>query len=118
MSRLLHMSTQRISRILLSAAILVLGIWFGATANFYDSALISAFFAAALFSVCIIHLRLCPTLHDLLALLAGTAAFALIDFRLLHYAPKIMAWFSFLGLTRVLILAIRFVWAHATTPPF
>src|SRR5438477_4615695 len=112
------MSAYRISQILLSAALVAAGLWLGATADFYNSALISAFFGAALFSVCIVHLRLFPAFLDLLAIAAGTAAFALIDFRLLHYAPKIMAWFSFLGLSSVLILAIRFVWAHATTRRF
>jgi len=108
-----HMSTHRILRILLSALVIAAGVWFGATAEFYNSALVSAFFGAALFSICIIHLRLCPAWLDVAGIGAGTAFFALLDFRLLHLAPKIMAWFSFLGLSSLLLLALRLVWAPA-----
>jgi len=107
------MSARRISQILLSALVVAAGVWFGATAEFYNSALVSAFFGAALFSVCIIHLRLFPAGLDVAGIVAGTALFAFIDFRLLHYAPKIMAWFSFLGLSSILLLAVRLVWAPA-----
>jgi hypothetical protein len=105
------MPSQRSPQFLISAATIAVGVWFGTSANFYTAALVSAFFGAALFSVCIIHLRLFPRLLDLTAVLAGTALFALLDFRLLHLAPKIMAWFSFLGLSSILTLAIRLVWA-------
>lgn len=107
------MNGQRFQKFLISALIIAAGICFGTSANFYNSALVSAFFGAALFSVCIIHLRLFPTLLDLTAVLAGTALFALLDFRLLHMAPKIMAWFSFLGLSSILTLAVRLVWSPA-----
>jgi hypothetical protein len=107
------MSAYRIPQILLSALVVAAGVWFGATAEFYNSALVSAFFGAALFSVCIIHLRLFPAWLDVAGIVAGTALFAFIDFRLLHYAPKIMAWFSFLGLSSILLLAVRLVWAPA-----
>jgi hypothetical protein len=107
------MSPYRILQILLSALVVAAGVRFGATAEFYDSALVSAFFGAALFSVCIIHLRLFPTWLDVAGIAAGTALFAFVDFRLLHYAPKIMAWFSFLGLSSILLLAVRLIWAPA-----
>jgi len=105
------MSAHRILQILLSALVAAAGFWFGATAEFYNSALVSAFFGAALFSVCIVHLRLFPVWLDVAGIVAGTGLFAWIDFRLLHYAPKIMAWFSFLGLSSILLLAVRLVWA-------
>jgi hypothetical protein len=33
-----------------------------------------------------------------------------VDFRVLHYPPKIMAWFSFVGLSSLVIMAVRSVW--------
>lgn len=105
------MQTERLVKIAISALILAAGIRFGSSARFYNEALVSAFFAFALSSVCIIHLRLFPTLADLTAMLAGTALFPFIDFRLLHYTPRLMAWFSFLGLSSFMVLALRLVWA-------
>jgi hypothetical protein len=107
------MNAQRFPKFLISAVIIAAGVWFGTSANFYNAALVSAFFGAALFSVCIIHLRIVPTLLDFTAMLSGTAVFALVDFRVLHLPPKIMAWFSFLGLSSILTLAVRLVWAPA-----
>jgi hypothetical protein len=112
------MSPYRILQILLSALAVAAGVRFGATAEFYDSALTSAFFGAALFSVCIIHLRLFPTWLDVAGIATGTALLAFVDFRLLHYPPKIMAWFSFLGLSSVLLLAVRLIWAPSAKRRF
>jgi hypothetical protein len=105
------MQNHRLLKIALSGFIIAAGIRFGTSAQFYDEALVSAFFAFALSSVCIIHLRLFPTLPDLAAMLAGTALFPFLDFRLLHFTPRLMAWFSFMGLSSFLILALRLVWA-------
>jgi hypothetical protein len=107
------MQTERIIKITVSGLIVAAGILFGSSSEFYNAALISAFFAFALSSVCIIHLRLFPTLLDLTAMLGGTALFPLIDFRFLHYTPRLMAWFSFLGLSSFIVLALRLVWAPA-----
>jgi hypothetical protein len=112
------MNTQRVLQFSSSAVVIAAVIAFGATADFYNAALISAFFGAALFSVCIIHLRLFPTLLDVSGILAGTALLALIDFRIFRYPPKIMAWFSFLGLGSILVLAQRLVWAPAAKRRF
>ena len=105
------MNFRRLAQFMLSLAVIAVGASFGASADFYNAALISAFFAFALFSVCIIHLRLFPTLVDLTGILGGTALFPLLDFRVLHYTPRLMAWFSFLGLSSVIILALRLIWA-------
>jgi hypothetical protein len=107
------MNTSKAIRSVLSATVLAAGVYFGASAQFYEAALVSAFFAFALFSVCIIHLRLFPTLVDLAAILGGTALFLILDFRLLHYSPKLMAWFSFCGLSSFIVLALRLIWSPA-----
>jgi hypothetical protein len=79
--------------------------------QFYTEALADAFFAFALASIVIIHLRIRPTWLDAGILPAIAIFLAFVDFRLLHYTPKVMAWLSFLGLGSLLVMAIRSVWA-------
>lgn len=80
------------------------------SAQFYTEAMTDAFFAFALASVVILHLRVRPTLQDIAMLAGSTVFFAFVDFRLLHYAPKFVAWLSFAGMSSILIMAIRSVW--------
>jgi len=80
------------------------------SAQFYTEAMTGAFFAFALASVVILHLRVRPTLTDVAMLAGSTVFFAFVDFRLLHYAPKFVAWLSFAGMSSILIMAIRSVW--------
>jgi hypothetical protein len=93
--------------------LLVAGVaWLGSSSQFYTEALISAYFALTLAGVMVIHLRIHPSWLDALLILAGTFLFAAIDFRLLHFKPAIMCWFSFAGLTSLLVLAVRTVWSR------
>jgi len=101
----------RIIRILLSLLLVAAAAWLGTSAEFYNVALVSAFFAIALLSVPIIHFRVRPSWLDALLVLAGTLLLAGVDFRILHFRPAIMAWPSFVGLTSLLILGLRAVWA-------
>ncbi len=80
------------------------------SAQFYTEAMVDAFFAFALASVLIVHLRVLPKWQDALLVLAVTLLFAGIDFQLLHYSPKLMAWLSFVGLSSFLVMALRTVW--------
>ena len=105
------MNTQRIAKLFISAVVIAAALQFGAASDFYNSALVSAFFGFALFSVCIIHLRLFPDILDAVGILALATVFAAIDFKLLHYSPRLMAWFSFLGLSSFVILALRLIWS-------
>ena len=84
------------------------------SAQFYIEAMVDAFFAFALASVLIVHLRVRPKWQDALLVLAVSLLFAGIDFQLLHYAPKLMAWLSFVGLSSFLVMAVRTVWAKET----
>jgi len=77
---------------------------------FYTEAMIGPFFALALGSVVILHLRIVPKWRDFLCVAFGTAAMAFVCFRLLHFPHAVMAWFSFAGLASFLALAIRAVW--------
>jgi hypothetical protein len=85
---------------------------FAVSFQFYTEALVDAFFALALAGFVILHFRVRPDWRDIPLVLASTAIFAAVDFRVLHYPPKIMAWFSFLGLSSFLIVAVRAVWAE------
>lgn len=90
--------------VLLSAGMLVF------SRQFYTEALDDAFFALALASVVILHQRIRPSWLDAAWTGAGTAALGVVDFHFLHYPPKIMAWFSFLGLSSFAIMALRSIW--------
>jgi hypothetical protein len=86
--------------------------WFSMSAKFYAESLSSPFFAIALISVVIIELRVSGLWPDAFALVGLTALFALVDFRFLHYAQHFMAWFSFLGLSSLFLLALRAIWSE------
>ena len=78
---------------------------------FYNAGLVRPFFAASLASVALVHFRVRPEWSDALLVLACMLAFAVVDFRILHYTPAAVAWISFFGLGSFLVLAIRAVWA-------
>jgi len=99
-------------RVLLTLLLIVCAAALAASSQFYDEALVDAFFAFALASVLILQFRVRPNWRDIPLVLASTAIFAAMDFRCLHYAPRIMAWVSFLGLSSYLIVAVRAVWAR------
>ena len=105
------MPLSRATKILLTLPLVAIAAWLGSSAQFYNEALVSAFFGIALASVLIIHFRVRPSWQDALLVLAGTFLFAAVDFRALHFKPAIMAWFSFAGLSSLLVLGLRTVWA-------
>jgi hypothetical protein len=82
----------------------------GFNRQFYTEALDDAFFGLALASVVILHQRIRPSWLDAAWIAAGTAALGTVDFYFLHYPPKVMAWFSFLGLSSFAIIALRSIW--------
>jgi PAP2 superfamily len=79
--------------------------------TFYDEALIDAFFALALGSIVILHFRVLPKWRDAAWVAACTLAMAFICFRVLHFPHAVMPWFSYMGLSSLLVLAIRLIWA-------
>jgi hypothetical protein len=82
----------------------------GVSRQFYDEALVDAFFGLALASVAIIHLRIRPKWMDAALIAAGTGVLGVMDFAILRYPPRVMAWFSFLGLASFCILSVRGIW--------
>jgi PAP2 superfamily len=79
--------------------------------EFYVEALVDPFFGLALASILILHLRVRPRWTDAFLVGLSTLVFAFLDFRLLHYPPKLTAWFSFIGVSSLLVLAAACVCA-------
>ena len=98
-------------RIVLTLLVVLCGATLAFSSQFYSQALVDAFFAFALASILIIHLRVRPKWSDALLVLVVTAILGIVDFRLLHYAPQPMAWLSFVGLSSFIVMAIRTIWA-------
>ena len=98
-------------KMLLTAALFVLAGTLGLSSSFYSEALVDAFFAFALASVVILHLRVRPKWSDALLILASGCFLGIVDFRILHYQPQVMAWVSFFGLSSFVVMAVRAIWA-------
>jgi|ERR1700674_1749766 len=105
------MPLTRAAKMILTLPLVAAAGWLGTNAQFYNEALVSAFFGLTLASVLVIHFRIRPSWRDALLVLAGTLLLAAVDFRLLHFKPAIMAWPSFAGLCSLLILGLRTLWA-------
>jgi len=104
------MPTRSILQTLLSFALLALSVLLGVNWNFYATTFTSPFFAVALVSVCIFHFSIRRALGDILGVL-GTAAFlSYVDFEILHYPARNVAWLSFLGLGSFVVLVFRLIW--------
>jgi hypothetical protein len=101
----------RLTKIALTLLLIAAAVMLGFGRQFYTEAMVDAFFGFALASVVIIHLRVRPRWLDVGLIAAGTALLAVVDFQILHYPPKLMAWFSFLGLSSFVIMAARSIWS-------
>ena len=91
------------------SALLIVGM-LGFSRQFYLEALDDAFFGMALASVVILHQRIRPSWLDAGWIAAATIALGIVDFHFLHYPQRVMAWFSFLGLSSFAIMALRSIW--------
>jgi hypothetical protein len=105
------MSLNRTTKSILTALLLVCGLWLGTNRQFYAEALASSFFAFALANVIIIHLRLLSRWMDAGLILGGTIALSVIDLRVLHFKPAVLVWLSFAGLSSLLVFGARTIWA-------
>ena len=83
----------------------------GSSRQFYEQALSDGFFAFALASVFILHMRIRPKWSDAALVFTAVCLVALVDFHFLRFPPRLVAWFSFLGLGSFLVMAMRAVWA-------
>lgn len=101
----------RTARVVLTLALAACAIAFATRREFYFEALTDPFFGLALASLAILHLRLRCAWADIAGLSTGTIIFAGLDFGFLRYPFQLMALLSFFGVSSLLILGIRAVWA-------
>src|ERR1700682_3241526 len=106
------MPLNRTIKVILTVLLVACGIWLGTDRQFYREAMAGAFISLALAGVIIVHLLLRPVWLDAFLILAGTLFLGAIDFRILHFRHAIMAWFSFAGLSSLVIFGVRAVWAE------
>jgi hypothetical protein len=99
-----------LGKMALTALLVAAALTLGLSRPFYTEALVDGFFAFALAGILIIHLRVAPNWLDAALVAAGSLALALVDFEILHFAPKLVAWLSFLGLTSLAVMATRTIW--------
>ena len=81
-------------------------------ADFYAGSITSAFFSIALGSTVILHLSVRPKWADVLLILVCSAVLAVLEFSILKFTPRFMVLFSLLGMSSLLILGIRTIWAE------
>lgn len=105
------MPSNHAAKWLLTFLLIACAIWLGRGGRFYVEALASIFFACSLASVFIIHFRIAPSWQDALLVLCGVLLFAAIDFQVLHYKPVFAAWLSFAGLSSLVTMGARTIWA-------
>ncbi|MGH9714643.1 MAG: phosphatase PAP2 family protein [Candidatus Acidiferrales bacterium] len=99
-------------RIVVTCILVVCVCAFAVSKQLYTEALVDSFFAFALVGILILQFRVRPDWFDALLILTSALIFAGIDFRVLHYAPKLMAWFSFAGVSGVLLMGIHAIWTR------
>ncbi len=100
------------AKILSTAIIVGCALRFGASADFYTIAIISAYFAITLIGATIIHLRVQPTWRNVGLIALGTLLFAFIDYRVQHFDPAFFGWISFAGISSLAIMGIESVWTN------
>lgn len=101
----------RTIRVIVIALLVVCAVAFATRREFYNEALVDPFFGLALASVMILHFRVRPRLLDGVLVGASGLLLAFIDFHVLHYAPALIAWFSFFGVSSLLVLGAACVMA-------
>ena len=102
-----------ILKLILTLLLVACAAIFALSRSMYTEALADSFFAFALASVLILHFRVRPKWQDAVLVLAITLALATIDFKALHYAPRLVAWLSFAGIASFLIMAVRATWTES-----
>ena len=102
-------SKHRAFKVLLTLQLILCALLLGLSGQFYTEAM-GGFLSLALASLVIMHLRIRPRGGDVVLIVLITAFLATVDFHVFHYPPGIMAWFSFLGFSSLVIMAVRSIW--------
>jgi hypothetical protein len=81
--------------------------------DFYNDSMISAYLSLALASAVIVLAIIRRSWLDLFWVLAGGLFLAVLDYRVMHFRPWVMAGFSFAGLAALATLGTHTIWAEA-----
>ena len=81
--------------------------------DFYNDSMISAYLSLALASAVIVLAMIRRSWLDLFWVLAGGLFLAVLDYRVMHFRPWLMAGFSFAGLAALATLGAHTIWAEA-----
>ncbi len=101
----------RIARFVLTFTLLACAARLAVSSHFYDTAILSPYFAFALASTLILHLRVRPFWPDTLFVIGSSALLGLLDFSVLGFPLRVLAGLSFLGFSSLIILGLRTIWA-------
>src|SRR5208337_3924823 len=99
-------------RTVLTMALLAIVLVLSLNADFYGSSMVDAFMALALGSALITLLVVQPSWINLASVFLGSVVLAALDYRVLRFQPKVMAAFSFIGLSSLAVVGVRAIWAH------
>jgi PAP2 superfamily len=102
----------RTIRIIIGALLVACAGAFATRREFYVEALVDPFFGLALASVLILHFRVRPRWLDAVLVGVATLLLAFVDFYVLHYPPRLMAWFSFFGVSSLAVLGVNCVMSN------
>jgi PAP2 superfamily len=101
-----------IIKAVLTIALLAIVFALALSADFYTSSMVDAFLAMALGGAVITLMVIQPSLANLGAVAAGGLILAALDYRVLGFLPRFMAAFSFVGLSALVVLGARTIWAR------
>lgn len=84
----------------------------GFSALFYFDTTASPFLWYALLGTSVLHLRVRPSLADLLLIIVSTVLLSLVEFGSLGFPRDFRVVFSFLGLSSIGVLGVRAIWSE------
>jgi hypothetical protein len=108
------LNRDRFIKTALTLALLVIALTLSMSADFYNSSMIDAFMAMALAGALVTLLVVQPSSWwmNLAMVTACGLALAGIDYRIMGFEPRLMAAFSFIGLSSLAVLGTRAIWAR------
>ena len=99
-------------KIALTVALLAIVLTLSLSADFYNDSMVDAFMAMALAGSLLTLLVVQPSWENFAAAAVCSLVLAGLDYRVMGFQPRIMAAFSFAGLSGLAVLGTRAIWAR------
>jgi PAP2 superfamily len=99
-------------KIALTVALVAIVLALALNADFYNSSMVDAFMAMALGGAMVTLLVIQPSWLNFAVAVAGALVLAGLDYRVMGFKPKFIVAFSFLGLSSLIVLGARTIWAR------